>query len=173
MDTQVLDSLKAVLNLKNSPQRIEAFDISNIFGQEACGSMVSFLRGQPDKNNYRRFRIKTVQGIDDYAMLREVINRRYLRVVKEGLKKPDLILIDGGRGHLLTAQDELKKVGLDIPIISIAKEKENIYTKNSSEPISLAYNSQALHLIQRIRNEAHRFAVSYHRVLRRKKILGK
>lgn len=168
-----LEDLKGLLNLKRLPERIEAFDISNIRGKEATGSMVSFLRGIPDKNNYRRFRIKTVEEIDDYRMLSEVINRRYLRLLEEKLPLPDLILIDGGRGHLLTAEKELRQLGLNIPLVSIAKEYENIYIKGKINPIRLKQDAPALNLIRKIRNEAHRFAVGYHHILRRKKIIGK
>ena len=101
-----LEGLKELLNMEKLPERIEAFDISNISGQEACGSMVSFYKGIPDKNNYRRFKIKTVKGIDDYKMLAEIVRRRYQRLVSENLPLPDLILIDGGFAHLMTAQRE-------------------------------------------------------------------
>jgi excinuclease ABC subunit C len=168
-----LEDLKNLLKLTKLPKRIEAFDISNISGQEATGSMVSFYKGIPDKNNYRRFRIKTVSSIDDYRMLAEVIKRRYSRLIKENLPLPDLILIDGGRSHLLTVQKELKKSGLGIPLVSIAKEKENIYSKGKIHPVRLNSDSVALNLIRRIRDEAHRFAVSYHHILRRKKIIGR
>jgi excinuclease ABC subunit C len=167
-----LEGAKALLKLKKLPLRIEAFDISNIFGKEATGSMVSFYRGFADKDNYRRFRIKTVEAIDDYAMLREVIKRRYARVIEEKLPLPDLVLIDGGRAHLLVAQKEIERLGLDIPLVSIAKEKENLYIKNSIRPINLGTATPALNLIRRIRDEAHRFAISYHHVLHRKKIIG-
>ncbi len=168
-----LEDLKDSLKLERLPERIEAFDISNILGQEATGSMVSFYKGAPDKNNYRRFRIKNVSGIDDYAMLAEVVGRRYSRLVREKLKLPDLVLIDGGRSHLLTAQKELEKLGLGIPLISIAKEKENIYIKGRAAPVRFKADTPALNLIRRVRDEAHRFAVSYHHLLRRKKIIGK
>lgn len=168
-----LEDLKSLLKLKRLPRRIEAFDISDITGKEACGSMVSFWNGFADKNNYRRFRIKTVETIDDYKCLGEVINRRYSRVIKEKLALPDLVLIDGGRAHLLTAYKEIKRLGLKIPLVSIAKEKENIYTKDRPEPIRLEEDTPALNLIRKIRNEAHRFALSYHHVLRRKKTIGK
>jgi len=166
-----LEELMQKLKLFKLPQRIEAFDISNISGQDACGSMVSFYKGRADKNNYRRFKIKEVQGIDDYAMLAEVVRRRYSRLKEEKKELPDLVLIDGGRQHLLTAKKELMNLGLEIPLISVAKEKENIYALNKKEPLGLPYDSRALHLIQRIRDEAHRFAVSYHHVLRKKKII--
>ena len=168
-----LQDLQKLLNLKRLPQRIEAFDISNIFGQEATGSMVSFYRGFPDKDNYRRFRIKTVEGIDDYKMLAEVIRRRYTRLAEESLSLPDLVLIDGGKSHLSVAQQEIKGLGLGLALVSIAKEKENIYSLNNAKPIKLHSDRPALNLIRRIRDEAHRFAVSYHHILRRKKIIGK
>jgi len=168
-----LADLKNLLKLEILPFRIEAFDISDIFGKEATGSMVSFYRGLPDKNNYRRFRIKTVRGIDDYKMLGEVVRRRYSRLVEEKLPLPDLILIDGGRSHLLTAEKELQKLGLNLPLVSIAKEQENIYTKDTNRPIKLSQDTPALNLIRRVRDEAHRFAQAYHHILRGKKIIGK
>lgn len=168
-----LEDLKSLLKLERIPQRIEGFDISDIAGQGACGSMVSFYRGEPDKNNYRRFRIKTVAGIDDYKMLAEVVHRRYSRLARENLALPDLILIDGGKSHLLVANRELEKLKLKIPLVSIAKDRENVYTKNRKQPIRFVADTPALNLIRRIRDEAHRFALSYHHLLRRKKTLGK
>lgn len=168
-----LEDLKNLLKLNKLPERIEAFDISNISGKEAAGSMVSFYKGMPDKSNYRRFRIKTVESIDDYKMLEEVVHRRYARLVEEKLPLPDLVLIDGGKPHLLAADKEIKKLGVEIPLVSIAKDKENIYTRDKIRPIKLKFDTPALNLIRRIRDEAHRFAVSYHHVLRRKKIIGK
>ncbi len=165
--------LKKSLNLEVVPQRIEAFDISNISGKEACGSMVSFYNGSADKANYRRFRIKTVNSVDDYAMLKEVVYRRYSRLVKDKLVFPDLVLIDGGRGHLMAAQQVLNGLGVKIPLVSIAKQRENIYTIGLDASIHFKEGRQALNLIRRIRDEAHRFAVSYHHVLRRKKVLGR
>ncbi len=167
-----LEDLQGLLKLDKLPERIEAFDISNIYGKEATGSMVSFYRGWPDKNNYRRFRIKTVEGIDDYKMLAEVVQRRYSRLMKENLALPDLILIDGGRSHLMVAGNVIKKLGLEIPLVSIAKDKENIYIREQRAPIRLKSDTPALNLIRRIRDEAHRFAIAYHHVLRRKKIIG-
>jgi len=167
------EDLKNLLKLDMLPQRIEAFDISNIKGQQATGSMVSFFKGSPDKNNYRRFRIKTFEGIDDYKMLREVIFRRYSRLLRENLSLPDLVLIDGGRGHLKVAEEETNKLGLNLPLVSIAKDREHIYTKDSAIPIKLEQDTPALNLIRRVRDEAHRFALAYHHILRRKKIIGK
>jgi len=168
-----LGDLRNLLKLDRLPSRIEAFDISNITGKQACGAMVSFFGGVPDKNNYRRFGIKTVSTIDDYKMLSEVIHRRYTRVIEEKLPLPNLILIDGGRSHLLTAERELKSLGLKISLVGIAKEKENIYIKDKSVPIKLNSDTPALNLMRRIRDEAHRFAIKYHHVLRRKKIIGR
>jgi excinuclease ABC subunit C len=168
-----LSDLKELLGLKRLPIRIEGFDVSDISGKEACASMVSFYDGMPDKNNYRRFRIKSVEGIDDYAMIREVVARRYSRLIKEGIFLPDLILIDGGKAHLESAQRELMKLGLKVPLVSIAKEEENIYTTARPQPLRLSHDTPALNLIRRVRNEAHRFALSYHHILRRKRMIGR
>lgn len=168
-----LSDLKELLGLKRLPMRIEGFDVSNIYGKEACASMVSFYDARPDKDNYRRFRIRAVKGIDDYAMIREAVARRYSRLIKEGLPLPDLILIDGGRAHLLAGQRELMKLGLKAPLVSIAKEEENIYTTARIKPLRLSHDTPALNLIRRVRNEAHRFALSYHHILRRKMLIGR
>lgn len=179
-----LEDLRNLFGLDRLPERIEAFDISNILGKEACGSMVSFYNGLPDKDNYRRFRIKSVEQIDDYSMLAEVVRRRYSRLAKENLSLPDLILIDGGRSHLKAAEKEVKKIDLRIPLISIAKfqkkskasfsrgkERENLYTTTKKFPIRLQSDTPALNLIRRIRDEAHRFALKYHHLLRKKTML--
>ncbi|MBI4437133.1 MAG: excinuclease ABC subunit UvrC [Candidatus Omnitrophica bacterium] len=162
-----LSELREVLRLEAIPHRIEAFDISNIFGTSACGSMVSFVDGIPYKDGYRRFRIKEVRGIDDYQMMREVVRRRYRRVKREHLEAPDLLLIDGGRGHLSAASGVLRELGLGkLAMVGIAKRHEWIYQMGRSDPIILPKTSKALHLIQRIRDEAHRFAIGYHHLLR-------
>jgi excinuclease ABC subunit C len=167
-----LEDLKNLLRLDKLPERIEAFDISNISGTLATGSMVSFYRAKPDKNNYRRFRIKTVQGVDDFQMMSEVVQRRYRRLKEENASLPDLVLIDGGKAHLSVAEKEIKKLGLSIPLVSIAKDKENIYLADKKFPLRLKQDTPALNLIRRIRDEAHRFAISYHHLLRKKKVLG-
>ncbi len=168
-----LEHLQDILKLKNLPQRIEGFDIANLSGKEATGAMVSFWQGKSDKNNYRRFRVKLEKIIDDYAMLREIVFRRYRRLKQENRALPDLILIDGGKGHLAAALGVLRELGLDIPLISIAKEFEHIYAVGKTQPIKLKEGSPALNLIRRVRDEAHRFAQAYHHLLRRKKIIGK
>ncbi len=163
--------LKSILGIKGNLEVIEAFDVSNIMGDEAVGSMIYFRKGKPDKNEYRKFKIKTVSGMDDYSMMREIGRRRYKRSVEEKKILPDLIVIDGGRGHLSVALDELKKLGLDdVPVIGIAKEFERIYVKDKKDPILLPKESKALHLLERVRDEAHRFAISYHKKLMSKRI---
>ena len=160
------EELKNILKIKGKLERIEAFDISNIMGSSATGSLVYFYKGKPDKNEYRRFKIKTVSGMDDYSMMREVVRRRYARSIEEKKTLPDLIIIDGGKGHLSVALDELNKLGLEnIPVIGIAKEFEHIYMKGRQVPVILPKESKALHLLERIRDEAHRFAISYHKKL--------
>jgi excinuclease ABC subunit C len=166
-----LEDLKNLAGLRVMPLRIEGFDISNISGQEATGSMVSFYKGVPDKNNYRRYRIKSVSGIDDYAMIREVVRRRYTRLVDENRELPDLVLIDGGKQHLCAAQDVLADIGLDLALLSIAKQDESLYIKGKDKPIRLRHDTPALNLIRRVRDEAHRFARSYHHLLHKKKTL--
>lgn len=163
--------LGRITGLPVQPDTIEAFDISNIMGESAVGSMIVFYKGRPRNSLYRKFRIKMVSGIDDYAMIREVVRRRYSRRLEERAGMPDLILIDGGKGHLAAATDELSKLGLsDLPVISIAKEFEHIFVKGRKDPLILPKESKALHLVQRIRDEAHRFAITYYKSLASKKI---
>lgn len=165
-----LDELKEALGLPGVPGTIECFDISNTGGKEAVGSMVSFREGRPSKDDYRRFRIREVKRIDDYSMMREVVRRRYSRLLEEGKELPDLVLIDGGKGHLDVAKEELVGLGIGrVRVASIAKEFNHLYTETRREPIRLSPGSRLMLLIQRIRDEAHRFAISYHRKLRDKK----
>ena len=149
------------------PRRIEAFDISNIFGAFAVGSMVVFIDGKPHNTHYRRFRIETVRGIDDYQMMREVIRRRYGGTLVGELPLPDLILVDGGKGQLAAACEELTTLSLALPAMGLAKRFEHIFLPGSDEPVVLLSTSPVLHLVQHIRDEAHRFAITYHRRLRR------
>jgi len=162
-----LEELQNALDLPVLPEVIECFDVSNITGKQAVGSMVRFAGGRPQKAGYRKFRIKTVAGIDDYSMIREVVRRRYSRLLKEEKEMPDLVLIDGGKGHLFSAKEELRVLGLQhMPVASIAKEYNHLYTPERKQPIRLSPGSRLLLLIQRIRDEAHRFAIKYHRELR-------
>ena len=162
------EQLERALHLPKQLHRIECFDISNIMGKQSVGSMVSFLNGKPDKSNYRRFRIKEVSGIDDFKMIAEVVRRRYRRLKSEGLAYPDLIVIDGGKGQLSAACEELKNLDVDIPVISLAKQEEEIFLPQKRSAVILPRESLGLRLLQRVRDEAHRFAVSYHRLLRAK-----
>ena len=167
------EQLKLTLGLARPPERIEAFDISNIMGAQAVGSMVSFLNGTPDKSNYRRFRIRSVQGIDDFEMIAEVVRRRYGRLKSEGALFPDLVLIDGGKGQLASAKRELDCLQVNVPVISIAKREEEVFLPGRRSSVVLSRDSLGLRLLQRIRDEAHRFAVSYHRAIRAKAALGR
>ena len=166
-----LEEIKNALNLAKWPVTIEGFDISNTSGTLPVGSMVRFYNGNPDKDNYRRFKIKTVSGIDDTAMLGETVYRRYYSLKNNKAGLPDLILIDGGKGQLSAALESLEKLSLKIPLVSIAKKNEDLFVPGSGAPIKLSKESAGLHLLQAVRDEAHRFAVSYHRQ-RRSKLMG-
>jgi excinuclease ABC subunit C len=167
-----LAELARALNLPAAPARIEGFDISNISGTFAVASMVSFRDGKPDRSNYRRFRMKTVTGQDDFACMAETVRRRYTRLVSEAPGAlPDLIVIDGGKGQLNSAVAELVLLGLpQIPVIGLAKEFEEIHRPGQAEPLRLGQDSGALKLLQRVRDESHRFANTYNAQLRLKKI---
>mgnify|MGYP001451836022 CR=1 FL=1 len=168
-----LDGLRKVLRLPSVPRRIEAFDISNISGEQAVGSMVSFVNGLADKDNYRRFRIKTVRKVDDYAMLSEILKRRYLKLLCGSRVFPDLVLIDGGIQHVARARAIFKSLGIGLPLAGIAKKEEKVYFMGSIKEADFSSHPEALNLLCAIRDEAHRFAVSYHRLLRKKNMLGK
>lgn len=163
---QALLQLKKKLALGEIPHRIECYDISNIAGKEASGSMVVFIDGIPLKQEYRKFKIKEVSGIDDYAMMSEVLKRRFRRH-KEAHKiaLPDLVIVDGGKGQLATACKVLAEYNLNIPIISLAKRNEEIFIPGKKNSLVFPKNSQVFSLLQRIRDEAHRFAIIYHRQL--------
>ena len=163
-----VEELKKFLNLPKLPRKMECFDISHIQGAETVASMVCFENGAPSKKNYRRYKIKSAEGKpDDFLSMREVVERRYKNL--ENL--PDLIVIDGGLGQLNSALEIIRDLGIKIPVVGLAKQFELIFVENSSEPIELPRESQALFLMQRIRDEAHRFAITYHRKLRRKRNL--
>ncbi|MBC1473228.1 excinuclease ABC subunit UvrC [Listeria grandensis] len=156
-----------------TPNRIEAFDNSNIYGTDPVSAMITFLDGRPSKNDYRKYKIKTVVGPDDYATMREVVRRRYWRVLKEGLPLPDLILIDGGKGQIDSAKDVLvNELGLDIPVAGLAKDSKHKTSQllfgDPLAVVQLHRNSQEFYLLQRIQDEVHRFAITFHRQLRSK-----
>ena len=165
-----LVELQTALKLPTKPVVIEGFDISNIMGIFAVSSMVVSVDGLPAKNRYRRFRIKTIEGIDDPAMIGEAVYRRYSRLKEEGGKMPDLIMIDGGITQLGSAISKVKELGLSIPVISLAKRYEEVYFDPKLLPYVFETNANALKVLQRLRDEAHRFAITYHRTLREKQI---
>jgi len=178
-----LDELQKYLKLEGAPTRIECYDISNIQGRAAAGSMVVFAKGVPRKSDYRRFRIKTVQGADDYAMLQEVLRRRFRRVRSREQQPsdeqsswgilPDLVIVDGGKGQLNAALEAMAESGVEhIPAIGLAKKREEVFLPGRSKPVLLPRDSEGLYLLQRVRDEAHRFAITYHRRLRKKKGLA-
>ncbi len=167
---EALLDLRKAINLPAAPTLIEAFDISNISGTAATGSLVAFTNGEPDKKNYRRFRIKTIEGADDFAMMGEVVGRAYSRRYVEGKKMPDLVLVDGGKGQLNAAISAISRIGLKLNTAALAKEFEYIFLPDRDAPVILPKDSPALQLLQRIRDEAHRFALGYHRKLRGEKL---
>jgi len=182
-----LEELRDELNLPDWPQRIECYDISNILGTSSVGSRAVLEGGQPKRSEYRRFRIKGVRGANDFASMQEVLRRRFARfaeaaeagdgVAATGTMKfdesfgavPDLIIVDGGKGQVSAAHDAMRNMGVGhIPLAGLAKRFEELYVVDISEPIVLERTSQALYLVQRIRDEAHRFAITYHRDVRKK-----
>lgn len=171
--TAAMAELGDALDLPRMPRRIECFDISNIQGTNPVASMVVFEDGKPAKKEYRRFTIKTVTGANDFAMMKEVVGRRFRRATSEDTEGkwnalPDLVIIDGGKGQLNAALEALAEVGLEVSITGLAKENEELYLPEQSDPILLPRDSQALYLVQRVRDEAHRFAVTFHRERRGK-----
>ncbi len=179
-EEKLLEALEEKLQLKKAPRRIEAFDISNLQGGNAVGSMVFFQDGRPEKERYRHFKIKTIEGADDTGMMYEVLHRRYQKAV-EKKDLPDLVLLDGGRGQLNAAQEVFKELGIeDIDLIGLAKERviqrsrlsrsnkteEKVFHPRYKKPFILGRHSPALHLLDRIRDEAHRFAITYHKKIR-------
>ncbi len=172
LTTDALKELADICKLDNI-FRIEGYDISNISGTNNVASMVVFEDGEPAKKEYRKFKIKTVEGADDFASMKETLQRRITSLVEKQTnfdKRPDLIVIDGGLGQLHKAYEAIKEAGEDIPVISLAKKDEEIYTVLTNVPIRLEKNNYALRLLERVRDEAHRFAVLYHRNLRRKSL---
>jgi len=171
--TEALLKLRDLLHIPDQVRIIEGIDVANISGAEAVGSLVKFIDGKPFKSGYRRFKIKTVEGIDDYAMIAEVVRRRYKYALRDEELWPDLVLIDGGLGHLRAAEAALRQMKApDIKIASIAKRQEDIYLQGSSESVRLPAHSPARKLLQYVRDEAHRFAQHYFHILRTKKMLN-
>ncbi|MDR0497215.1 MAG: excinuclease ABC subunit UvrC, partial [Treponema sp.] len=162
-----LDELKQVLGLKTRPERIEGFDIAQLEGKHPVASLISFRNGVPDKKNYRHFKLKTVVGIvDDFASMREAVHRRYSRLIREGIELPDLVLIDGGIGQVNAAKGVMEELGIDCDVAGLAKRDEEIWLPNKTEPIRLSRRSEALKVLQHVRDETHRFATGLNQRLR-------
>lgn len=176
MTKNACERLQTLLGLKRYPKRIECYDISNISGVDKVGSMVVFTDGEADKYEYRRFRIKTVEGADDFASLREVLERRLKKLgteEEERFAKPQLIVIDGGKGQLSAVREIFDRLGVgDIDLVALAKQEEEIFTLSSAESVRLKKSDYALRTLQRIRDEAHRFAITYFRNLHSKRNLS-
>ena len=169
---KTLNDLKDALSMSVVPKRIEAFDNSNLNGKFAVAGMVAFIDGKPRKKKYRHYNIKTVKGVDDFESMREVLYRRYSRVINEKKQLPDLILIDGGKGQLSAAKSTLDKLGLGyIAIIGLAKKLEEVYLPNLSDPQNINKTSSCLYLLREIRDEVHRFAIKFHRNKRNSEFL--
>jgi len=165
-------ALQRDLRLAAPPRRIECFDISNIQGSDTVASLVVFTDGKPKKSEYRKFIIRSVEGPNDFASMQEVVERRYTRILQEKSILPDLIMVDGGKGQLSSAMEVLRKLDLDaMPIIGLAKRLEEVFLPNQNEPIQLPRTSSGLRLMQHIRDEAHRFAITFHRSVRAKRII--
>jgi excinuclease ABC subunit C len=168
-----LVGLRKVLGLQTTPRTIEGVDIAHLGGDDMVASLVSFVDGLPFKPGYRRYRIKTVQGVDDFASIREVVSRRFRRLKEQEEVFPDILLIDGGKGQLNAALEAFKVLGIEPPcLISLAKREEEVYRPGEAEPLKLSRHSAALRLLQYVRDEAHRFAQHYHKILRRKRLQG-
>src|SRR5213594_2739618 len=169
---EILEGLQEALELDEPPHRIECFDISHIQGSDQVASLVVWEAGRPKRADFRRFRIKTVEGSDDFAAMAEVVGRRYARLLKEGKALPDLVLIDGGKGQLSSAVSVLERLGVGhVQVASIAKREEEVFLDGRRDSVRIPLDSPVLHVIQRIRDEAHRFAVTYHRKVRSKRTL--
>ncbi|MDD1677992.1 MAG: excinuclease ABC subunit UvrC [Methanomicrobiales archaeon] len=165
-----VEALQQALRLPEPPRSIECFDISHLSGTSVVGSMVRFVNGLPEKSQYRRFRIRTAGMPDDLAAIGEVVRRRYTRLLQEESALPDLIIVDGGKGQLQAAQEELQKLGISIPLVALAKKEEEVYVPGLSLPLPLSRKDRASLYLQEIRDEAHRFAHAYHTLLRQKEV---
>jgi excinuclease ABC subunit C len=163
--------MKAAFHLKRVPKHIECYDISTLMGQQSVGSRVMFHLGEPYKMGYRRYKVEEKGYPDDYAMMREVLSRRFAKSEED--PAPDLIIMDGGKGQLNVALSVLREFGLDVDVLGIAKEGfEKVYLSGRKNPVILKHDSKVLHMLQKIRDESHRFAIRYHRLLRKKVGLG-
>ncbi|MCK5625974.1 excinuclease ABC subunit C, partial [Candidatus Bathyarchaeota archaeon] len=169
-NNNLLLDLQTALNLSSLPRIIECFDISNLGQEHVVAGMVRYKNGKPDKRNYRKFRIKTFSGQDDFAAVNEVVTRRYRRLQKEGSSMPDLIVIDGGLGQIKAAKTALESLMLNICVIGLAKEQEAIYLLDSPSPLNFNPNKKMMRLLRQIRDAAHIFALSYNKKRRQMKL---
>ena len=169
--SRAVAALQHDLGLQEPPRVIEAFDVSNISGSEPVASMVYFRNGKPVKSQYRRFKIQSGATPNDYAMMKEAVTRRYRRLKDEGKELPDLVLVDGGKGQLSVALEALSSLGLELPVAALAKRLDEVYVPGIPDPQNISRASSGLKLLQRIRDESHRFALAYHRLLRDKRTL--
>jgi len=166
-----LIGLRKILHLRETPRSIEGVDIAHLGGDDTVASLVTFIDGLPFKPGYRRYKIKSVEGVDDFGSIREVVTRRYRRLKAEEQVFPDILLIDGGKGQLNAARDAFNLLEIEPPVLlSLAKQEEEIYRPGEAEPIRLSRHAAALRLLQYVRDEAHRFAQHYHHILRRRKL---
>jgi excinuclease ABC subunit C len=171
---EALAQLQKIFQIAEPIRIIEGFDIAHIAGAQTVGALVKFIDGRPFKSGYRRFKIKTVKDIDDYACMKEIITRRYKRALAGEELWPDLVLIDGGLGHLHTAEEAFREMDAPLPVLaSIAKRQEDIFICGSDKPLKLPSTSPVRKLLQYVRDEAHRFAQHYHHILRTKRVLNK
>ena len=167
-----LAGLQKVLGLPAPPRVIEGVDIAHLAGNETVASLVQFIDGLPFKPGYKRYRIKGVDGVDDFKSIHEVVSRRFARLVRDGATLPDVFLVDGGKGQLSAALDALESLGVEAPcVISLAKREEEVFLPGQSEPLRLSRDSFSLRLLEYVRDEAHRFAQHYHHLLRGKRTL--
>lgn len=169
VDAALVD-LQNALNLPTLPSVIECFDISNLGTEHVVSGMVSFKDAKPDKKNYRKFKIKTFSGQDDFAAMGEVVTRRYKRLLEEKGRIPDLVIIDGGPGQVSAAQSALRGLGLQLPIVGLAKENEEIYLPEEKTPLKFPQNSKMMLLLRRIRDATHDFSIGYNRKRREMKM---
>lgn len=176
MTVNACNRLQMLLNLKKYPRRMECYDISNVSGVDKVGSMVVFIDGEADRSSYRRFKIRTVEGANDFASLQEVLQRRLAKIgtkEEERFEKPDLIIIDGGKGQLSAVEEIFKRMNIsDIELVSLAKREEEVYTLYSEDSVKISHRDYSLKMLQRIRDEAHRFAITYFRNLHSKNSLS-
>jgi excinuclease ABC subunit C len=164
-----MEGLRRVFKMDELPRRIEGVDIAHLQGGETVASLVQFIDGLPFKHGYKRYKIRTVDGVDDFGSIREVVSRRFRRLTEEGESYPDILLIDGGRGQLNSALEAMDQLGIKRPFtISLAKREEEVYVPGEPEPRRLSRHSFALRLLQYVRDESHRFAQHYHHLLRNK-----